>query len=181
MTAIELLIVIAIVGVLAGIILPRFGANTVDDVRSAARIIVSDFGYARNLAVSNNTSYEITFDSANGEYSLQHTGTNTAHDLLPSSAFANYNARATVQTQKVADLASPSANVRIVAVFEQESGSLTAVTNLGFGPLGNTLRTDETIVWLAAGSGDNTKYLAIHVAPITGLTGLSAVSSNPPL
>jgi hypothetical protein len=57
---------------------------------------------------------------------------------------------------------------RLYAVWSLSSSSQT-VGDLEFLPLGETTRTQPTLIWLTAGSGTGTRYLSVRVHPITGL------------
>jgi hypothetical protein len=50
-----------------------------------------------------------------------------------------------------------------------------------FGPLGETVRADATVVWLVAGSGSDRKYITVEVNPVTGLALVGPYSiAGPP-
>jgi prepilin-type N-terminal cleavage/methylation domain-containing protein len=71
-TLIELIITIAIVVVcatIAGLHLHAYAMNK--NLESAARHIVTDFFIYKERAVSENTTYQITFDVAGGSYTIQ--------------------------------------------------------------------------------------------------------------
>ena len=63
-----------------------------------------------------------------------------------------------------------------------------AVTEVEYGPLGETAATSPTVIWLAGGYGSDTRYFTLTVNPVTGLTdlkyrateGLDADASEPP-
>jgi prepilin-type N-terminal cleavage/methylation domain-containing protein len=77
-TLIELIIAIALLAVcatIAGLHLHAYTTNK--KLESAARDIVSDFFIYKGRAVSENTTYQITFDVAGGNYTIQ-PGTSAA-------------------------------------------------------------------------------------------------------
>ena len=77
-TLIELIITIAIVAVcstIAGLHLHAYTTNK--KLESAARDIVSDFFIYKERAVSENTTYQITFDVTGNSYTIQ-SGTSAA-------------------------------------------------------------------------------------------------------
>jgi hypothetical protein len=55
------------------------------------------------------------------------------------------------------------------------------VADLEFGPLGETTRSQKTVVWLAAGAGSGTRYLQLHVNPVTGLTTVGPYTGTGPV
>ena len=62
LTLIELLIVVAVMGILAGLVLPSSNPSLHDQLRSAAQILAGDLAYGRSLAVTHNSRYQFTFD-----------------------------------------------------------------------------------------------------------------------
>ena len=70
-TAVELLIAMALIAVLAAIAVPRFG-GAIGRYRAdlAARRLVGDLNYARARAISRSTSQDVVFDSTLDRYWL---------------------------------------------------------------------------------------------------------------
>jgi len=69
---IELLVVVILIGIIAGIV----GLNLVNytknrNLRSAARYVVSDFALCKERAISENTSYHITFVIGGNSYDIR--------------------------------------------------------------------------------------------------------------
>jgi hypothetical protein len=69
--------------------------------------------------------------------------------------------------------------VRLAAAAESGS-SLQRAGDVEFGPLGETTRSAWTLVWLAAGSGEYTRYVNLSVNPVTGLAAVGACSRMGP-
>ena len=88
-TLLELLLVVAIVGILVGVLLPNMQPAVYDQLRSTAQIVATDLAYARSLAVANNDNYRITFDLNANQYVLTHSGTNAALNTLPKTPFSS--------------------------------------------------------------------------------------------
>src|SRR5688572_24198019 len=82
LTLIELLLTIAVLGILAAILLPQLSGDLPERLNAGAQVISTDLDYARSLAVANNTSYRITFDPASNRYYLRHSGTNPQFNTL---------------------------------------------------------------------------------------------------
>ena len=61
-TLIELVVVLAIIGLIAGMIVPRIGALGMGGLRSGARRIQSEVALAFNIAVMEKSNYRIVFD-----------------------------------------------------------------------------------------------------------------------
>lgn len=176
---VELLIVISIIGIIAGLIIPGTNPSLRDQLQSTAQLIANDIAYARGLAVANGSSYRITFDTTNNQYVLKHSGTNSALNTLPPSPFHLRSDAATQQTIRLADLPRVNQQARIFAVYAQ-GASPSAVTDLEFGPLGETTRTQPTIVWLTVGAGADQRWISIRVNPVTGLTWVENYQATNP-
>ncbi|NQU24593.1 MAG: prepilin-type N-terminal cleavage/methylation domain-containing protein [Candidatus Nealsonbacteria bacterium] len=176
---IELLLVIVIMGILAALVLPNSNPSLYDQLRSTAHVLSADLAYGRSLAVTNNSRYKFTFDEANNRYVLQHSGGNAALDKLPDSPFRNPDDPPDEYIVKLDELPQIGMVARIAAVGTL-SGTYTQVDDLEFGPLGETTRTGPTTIWLAAGSGPDTRYLPVTVDPVTGLTEVGDFTAKAP-
>lgn len=78
-TLVEMLVSLAILAVLASISAPLM-SGLMDSYRVAAasRQLISDLQFAKTRAVTENTSYQVTFDTANLRYRVERCdGTNT--------------------------------------------------------------------------------------------------------
>jgi len=166
---IELLIVIAVLGILAGLVLPRSNPSLYDQLRGAAQVLRTDLAYARSLAVTNSSSYRITFDAAGNRYVLEHSGSKAALDPLPDSPFRDPDDPVTRHVVELDRLPHVGLGVRIVTAASSGAGT-ERVSDVEFGPLGQTTRSSPTVVWLAAGHGSDTRYLSLTINPVTGLT-----------
>jgi hypothetical protein len=60
------------------------------------------------------------------------------------------------------------------------SASPVHVSSVDFGPLGQTTRSEETVVWLAAGAGSTARYVGVHINPATGLVTVGTLSAENP-
>lgn len=179
-TLIELLIVVAVMGILAGLIVPRSDPSLHDQLRAAAQIVAGDLAYGRSLAVTNNSEYRFTFDTEGNRYILEHCGADAALDTLPDSPFRSPDDPPDRQIVALEELPHVGPTVRIAGVFAQGSASA-IVGDVEFGPLGETGRSEETVVWLAAGAGSATRYIPVRVHPVTGLATVGAFSAGGPL
>ncbi len=176
---VELLIVLAVMGILAGLILPRTNPSLYDQLRSAAQILRTDLAYGRSLAVTNDSTYRLVFDAANNRYILEHSGPRAALDILPDSPFRSPGDPPDQHVVDLDELPHMGASVRIVTVVTIAAVPET-VTDVEFGPLGETTRLSPTVVWLAAGRGDDTRYFSLTVNPVTGLTEVEYRASEGP-
>src|SRR5437762_3165015 len=85
LTLIELLLTLAVLGILAAILIPQLSGDLPERLSAAAQVVSADLDYARSLAVANNTSYTITFDPGSNRYYLRHSGPNPQFNTLPAS------------------------------------------------------------------------------------------------
>jgi prepilin-type N-terminal cleavage/methylation domain-containing protein len=179
LSLIELLIVIAVVGILAGMLLPRSDPSMQDKLRGVAQIVRTDLAYGRSLAVANNSTYEITFDTDENRYVLQHSGDREALDILPDSPFRNPDDPAEQHIVDLDELPRIGTPVRILT--SASCGEVAAwVPGVEFGPLGETTQTSPTVVWLAIGNNSEARYMSLEVDPITGLTDVTYHGADGP-
>jgi len=168
LTLLELLLVIAILGLLAGLAIPSGSPSIHDQLRSAARILASDLDYARTLAVANSSSYRFTFDIPNNRYTLRHTGSNPSLDQLPRLPFSTVDATSDAYVVDFNQLPLLGASVRLNAVLSGGKFSQ-PVDYVEFGPLGEITDGKPITIWLAAGAGSETRYIWLSINPTTGL------------
>lgn len=176
---VEVLIVIALMGILAGVVLPSSNPTIHDQLRSAAQILGGDLAYARSLAVTHGSTYRVTFDLTANRYVLRHSGTNPALDRLPASPFRNLDDPADEHIVELGDLPHVGAPVQLEAVAIA-NGALTKTDKLEFGPLGETTESGYTQIWLSAGADDAKRFIVIYINPITGLATIGSFTANGP-
>jgi prepilin-type N-terminal cleavage/methylation domain-containing protein len=176
---IEVLLVIALMAILAAVVLPNSNPSIHDQLQSAAQIVAADLSYARSLAVTYGSNYRVEFNANDNRYVLQHSGANAALDALPDSPFRNpYDPadRHVVQLDQLPHLGPP---VRLAATATF-AGALASADDVEFGPLGETTRSEYTLIWLAAGEGASKRYVMLYVNPVTGLTTIGPYSGHGP-
>jgi prepilin-type N-terminal cleavage/methylation domain-containing protein len=178
-TLIELLMVIAIVGILAGAAIVSTSPAQNSQLRAAAEIVAEDMAYVRSLAVTYNSKYQLTFDADGNRYVLRHSGTDIELHTLPTGARVTYSTNAAEQVFEFDDLPGLSDSIRLMGV--RTGGTTpTTVTTLEFGPLGQTTESATTIIWLTAGRGDGLRFISISVDPVSGLTTIGDVQATAP-
>lgn len=177
-TLVEVMMAILVVGILAALAIPAMNPGLHDQLQAGAGTVAGDLAYARSLAVANNSSYRLTFDIRNNLYYLEHTGANAALNVLPSSAFYTSGDAATRRTTRLGDL-PPGGSVRLAAVGSNGS-SPAPRTAVEFGPLGQTLQAEETVIWLSAGAGTAQRFVWVCVNPVTGLATIEAFGATGP-
>jgi Tfp pilus assembly protein FimT len=173
LTLVELLMTIAVLGILAAILIPQLSGDLPERLSAAAQVVAADLDYARSLAVANNTTYRISFDVANNRYVLRHSGTAAQFNTLPPSPYRQNDDPVTQQTTNIAALPIPEPGVRLVAVVQMQGGG-TSASEVEFTTLGGTTCPQSTVVWLACGQGTVRRYLSVSADPITGLVAIGS-------
>ncbi len=84
-STLELTIVVAIVGIMAAIALPRMGSVTPLDIYGAANQVKSDIRYAQELAMTKFVSTTIDFDAGGTSYIITGAGVDIESELPESS------------------------------------------------------------------------------------------------
>ena len=178
-TLIEVLIVISLVGILAATVLPSVNPTVREELYAAADVIEADLAWARTLAVTNNSTYLVTFHPSSDFYEITHSGPRGSLHVLPVTPFTS---AASTPTKYVVQLtALPEVAQAIDLVDAQTLGSaVQSVTTLEFNSLGATSATADTKIWIAAGTGRERRYLAVRVNHVTGLTWVEDYQATPP-
>ncbi len=164
-TLLEVLMVIALAGILTAMVLPSAEPSVDEQLRATARILATDLAYARSLAVTNNSRYRVAFDVEGNRYLIEHSGSNPSLDLLPESPFSRTAGPQREMIVALDELPRLGVPVRLEGVF-QDGGSTAEVE---FGPLGETTAAAETTIWLGAGTGERSRYTWLLIHPVTGL------------
>lgn len=172
---IELLLVLSIMAILAGLVLPNSNPATHDQLVSAARIMASDLAYARSLAVTYAGRYRLRFDVAGNRYTLESSEGKT----LPASPFSSPQDTPTQHIVDLDELPSMGGAVRLLAAAGGASLT-TPVSEVEFGPLGGTTRSETTRIWLGAGSNAEKRYINVDINPVTGLATLGSYTAVAP-
>jgi Tfp pilus assembly protein FimT len=178
-----MLVVITLVAIIAGVVITKFDSVSHDQLLGTAQVVAADIAQARNLAVTNNSSYKITFDPEGNRYVLTHSGINSALDVLPASAFHSASGSTTQHATDLSSLPLGSSIVSLAGVESSDPKSATApeqVLDVEFGPLGETTRTLRTTIWLSAGARNEWKFIGIEIDPITGLASIGTLQTTAP-
>lgn len=179
-TLLELLIVVALVGILAAAAVPAMQPSIHDRLQGAARLLAVDLGAARDLSVARGSPHRLTFDLTQNRYTLTHSGTNTAFNTLPATPFRSPYDTATSQVTDLDELPGWRAGSIAILVARRE-GSLSApVTFVEFDSLGQTSISDDTVIWLGAGAGSARRYLTVRVNATTGLPSVETFGATGP-
>ena len=70
-TLVEVIIVVAIIGITALLAVPMISSGADFQIRAAGNIIAADLEYAKSLAIANQEKYSIVFNASNETYVMQ--------------------------------------------------------------------------------------------------------------
>ncbi len=149
-TLVEVLIIVAILGVAAAIVVPQMLAAGTLGVQAAARIIIADILFAQNDAIAKQRTRKIVFDPASESYSLTDEndavlsanwkgggGNNYVIDFVADTRFqgvvivsANFGG-ATPQTLEFDDLGGPLNGGTVEIEFQGQRYRITVASFTG--------------------------------------------------
>jgi prepilin-type N-terminal cleavage/methylation domain-containing protein len=178
-TLIEFVIVLLIMAIAAGLIIPNAAPQTEQQLRAAAHLIAAEIELARDLAITYNSQYKLTFDTKNNRIVLVHTGGNSALNTLPQDLVNN---PASDSTHRIIDLSTVPGlwgQVQIAACAEFRT-TLTANSEIIFGPTGDPANGKSFLVWLKAGQGQWTRYITVFFDQSTGQVFIGSMNGVPP-
>jgi len=179
-SVLEVLMVVALLSIMIAIVVPSSEPSAGDQLLAAAYVMMADLEYAQSLAIANDSSYTVTFDSANDQYELTHTGSNGALDQLPAAIFPSPNDTATKHVTQFDDFP----NLRNVGVgmlgAVSGAGTSSVAADVEFNPLGETTASDDTTIWLVAGEGTRRRYVSLQINAATGLTSVGEILTSLP-
>ena len=176
---VEILIVVSLMVLLAGLIIPQFNPGVHTQLQTAAELVVTDLEYTRTLAVTNNSRYQLTFNTDQNHYVLEHTGSSTLLDALPPTPFRRSDDPPDKHYTYLDDIPRLGPGVWLQGVLKMASSPQSA-TDVEFGPLGGTTRSEETVIWLSSGTGEARRYIFVSVNPATGLGSVGDFVSTAP-
>jgi prepilin-type N-terminal cleavage/methylation domain-containing protein len=177
---VELLIVVTILGIFAGMVLTRFEPTFHDQLRGTAQVIIADLAFARSLAVANNSQYEFTFDPSRHRYWLEHSGTNPTLDTLPASPYGDPSDPPTRHTTNLRKLPSLSAALELAAVRSVSATEESEISSVEFSSLGALTQPEDCWIWLAIGRGDARRYMPVELDAVTGLARIGEFQATGP-
>lgn len=176
---VELLLVVAILGILAALVAPSLSPSLHDQLKTAARIVADDMAYGASLAVAHNSQYRFTFQPLENRYLLEHRGANPALDALPRTPFRSPNDPPTQHVFDLDELPRLGHAVRLLKVRTGGDAPQT-VTEVEFDALGATTRAEETVIWLTTGNGAAGRYIGVRIDPVTGLAWVGEFQGTEP-
>ena len=174
-----MLIVVLLMGILAAVTLPSAVPSVHDQLTAAAQIVAADLAYGRSLAVLNNDTYQYSFDLGNNQYTLQYAGSNSALATLPPSPFQSPQDPPTQYVVRFSQLPRVGTAVALYDV-QQLTPAPVEATTVSFGPLGSTVQTQPTVIWMAAGAGSAERYISVSLNATTGLATIGSFQAVAP-
>lgn len=163
----------------AGLIIPSATPQTEQQLRAAAHLVAAEIELARDMAITYNSQYKVTFDGQANRILLVHEGQNTALNQLPNDLVNN---PASDSTHRITDLSSAPGlwgQVQIAASAEFEI-TLTPKSEIVFGPTGDPENGKSFLVWLKAGHGQWTRYITVFFDQKTGQVSVGTMNGVPP-
>jgi prepilin-type N-terminal cleavage/methylation domain-containing protein len=93
MTLIEVIVVMAIIGIISAVVVPKFDFTTSSraSVNGGAYMIASDIRYAQEFAMANRVSKSVIFTSGSSVYTFIPTGNFDPSGQLPSGVTISNN------------------------------------------------------------------------------------------
>jgi len=170
-----LLIVITLIGIMTAMAIPSAQPATGDQLRAGANVMLADLDFARSLAIANDSKYRVSFDVAGNRYLLTHSGSDSSLDQLPSPLFPSADDTSTQQVTRFDDLPNLRSTSVILLGAATTGTTSTMLSDVEFGPLGQTTQTETTVIWLTAGAGAAQRYISLQINPVTGLVSVGAI------
>lgn len=166
-TLIEILVVVAIIGLVGAFVVPQMLTAGQLNVQAAARMVISDILYAQNEAVARQSPRKVVFDTINNRYRVVLT-TAMGDDVALDAKW------------RVA--AGDSSNTQLVTDFNRDSRFQgVQLDNASFGG-DPELRFDELGAPASGGTVDlvfrnNVRY-RVNVAPFTGRVTVAQIAAG---
>lgn len=178
-TLIEIMVVILLLAIIAGVVLPSSQPKVHEQLRAATRIVASELELCRSLAIAYNSRYQLTIDFPNNRLILRHSGTNAILNNLPRELLEPGATDRTARITSLAAIANTIGDVRPLAAAELGT-SLQAQTTVEFGPNGTPTSGKDFIIWLIAGRNSGVRYATVIVDHQTGKVVEGPLDALPP-
>ncbi|MFT5526787.1 MAG: type II secretory pathway pseudopilin PulG [Pirellulaceae bacterium] len=176
-TLVEVLIVVLFIAILAAMTVQSIEADIPDRLNAACEIMIADIDQIRELAIVNNTQYQIEFFKSTNTIVVRHSGPNSTFDVLPVSPFMVANNLGT-ELSYVVGSSGIGIAPELVLVEDPADNEFTTVD---FGTLGETVtRSVVTRIWFGCGDGDRRRYKNVDINPITGLAKVGELQVTSP-
>ena len=87
-TLVEVLVVVAIIGIASAVVVPAMLQNSTMAIQAAGRIVIADLVWAQNDAIAMQKSRKLIFDAANNKYQITDAAGNPVN--VPGVSNATY-------------------------------------------------------------------------------------------
>ena len=177
-TLVEIAMVLAIMSLVAGIILVSSNNSGWQLLQESAATLSGDLMLARDAAFTAGTEYTVSFNLQENSYSVLFSGSGQAPPFeRPSSNGSTGNF-----TVSLTNLHPGGNGGRPVTLFRVRTEvSNQDVQSVVFNSQGSTgpARTEDTVIWLAQGTGTDVRYQKITISWLTGQVWTSDVMGAP--
>ncbi len=92
-TLAELMVVVVIIGVTAGMVIPYASSAADSAAMAAARMIVSDLQYAQNAAITTQSPVTVTFSSAGESYTVSNASGPLIHPINKTAYVTDFSSQ----------------------------------------------------------------------------------------
>jgi len=159
---VELILVVLVIGIVAGLAAPMFGQNSTTRLREAAKLLTADLAFAQNESITHaEDARVVVFDTNNDQYHIA-----TASD--PDTPITNPVTRNPYRTRFGEGRAAQLAGVTIQSLsMDGDSGSTD--DRVAFGIYGQTDQATDAAIMLACDG--STITVTLHAS--TGETTIS--------
>ena len=171
---IEVLLVLAILGVAAGLLIPNLSADIPTKLEAAGNVVQLELEYARSLAVAHGSSYRVTANVVSQTLTLEHSGASTLLEVLPSTPMRRSSDPPDQQILAIREIPLGKPRPELLGGVTSVNTPVLA-SSVEFTSVGSTTAASPTTFWIAAGTGDERRFLPITVQPITGLVEMGEV------
>ena len=178
-TQVEMLIVVTIVGLLASVVIPTLSSTSgAVSLEAMARTLAADLRVMRQAAVQYNGTFAVTFDLANNSYTVKQLDSGGAPALV--NVLSPGSSGNTISLDQFGAGRMHQSHIVIGGAALKVSKS--SVADVAFNSTGSTGpgRTQNTVIWLSEGQGQNRRCILITVSWITGVVNVGDVQSYSP-
>ncbi len=178
-TLVELLIVIMLLAIVVALAIPSAAPQAEQRLRAAAHLVAAEVELARDLAITYNTRYKLSFDTQANRVVLTHAGDNNALNELPRELV---NDAASEPSKRVLDLSNAPGlwgQVRIAACGSFDP-SLKRQDEIIIGPTGIPVDGKSFLIWLRDGESEWRRYITIVFDQSTGQVSIGPMNGVAP-
>jgi len=160
LTMIELMIVVAVLGIIGAMALPMFSGTDQTRLRSAASVLAADLDAARAESIAHaEDPRTVVFDTATNSWHIAATSDTTTPIDHPDSGQPYTRTLGSRELQQLTGVS--------ITAYSLDAASETDDNKLGFGIYGQTDQTTDATITLAAGSNTITLTISASTGEVT--------------